>query len=186
MVSILGIDPGLARFGWSGINLEEGEVSLGLCGLISHPRDTAVPFNEYMDTGIAQIADQFPVLLSLVQPHVIYAEYVPPGRLGSRSELVVAAITTAKTIAYQWGIEWHGIASSSWKKLLVDDASATKARVRNHLLESFPSLQEKHASQKEEQKKLGETVTGIPQDVFDSIGIGIAGSILYDTNGNKS
>lgn len=180
MISILGVDPGMQRFGWSHVTLEDGVISLGLCGLIESPRDTAIAYNDYLDEGIAQIAEQFPVVLSLVQPHVIYAEYVPPGRLGSRSELVVAAVSAAKTIAFQWGIEWRGIAASSWKKIAIDDSTATKARIRNQMLDSFPSLADRHQQQKEEQKAKGEKVIGIPQDVFDSLGIGIAGCKLYD------
>lgn len=179
MVSVLGIDPGMTNFGWGSVVVENEEIKLGLCGLISHPRDSAAPYNEYLDAGIAQICEQFPVLLSLVQPEYIVAEFVPPGRLGSRSELVVAAATAAKVIAFQWGIEWRGIGSNSWKKSVIGDATATKARIRNTMIDVFPSLGERHAAQKAEQKSDGEKVVGIPQDVFDSIAIAIAGAKLY-------
>lgn len=179
MVSVLGIDPGMTNFGWGSVVIEDDEIRLGLCGLIAHPRDTAAPYNEYLDEGIAQICEQFPVLLSLVQPTFIIAEYVPPGKLGSRSELVVAAATAAKVLAFQWGIPWYGIGANSWKKSVLDDSAATKARIRNAMIDSFPSLGERHAAQKSEQKDRQEKAVGIPQDVFDSIAIAIAGAKLY-------
>lgn len=179
MVSVLGIDPGMTNFGWGSVKVDDEEISLGLCGMISHPRDDATPYNEYLDAGIAQVCEQFPVILSLVQPDFIVAEYVPPGKLGSRSELVVAAATAAKVIAFQWGIEWIGMGASSWKKNVIGDSTATKATIRNSMINAFPSLGERHASQKKEQKSKGEKVVGIPQDVFDAVAISIAGARLY-------
>jgi Holliday junction resolvasome RuvABC endonuclease subunit len=184
MVSILGVDPGAQNFGWAAVSLEDKELSLGLCGLIQTPRSEYPGYNDFLDACVAQITEQFPVILSLVQPDLIYSEYVPPGRLGSRSELVTAASSVAKTIAFQWGIEWHGIAASTWKKTVLDDSTATKARIRNHMLDCFPSLADKHALQKAQQKAEGEKATGIPQDVFDSLGIAIAGCKLYDDKSN--
>lgn len=186
MVSILGVDPGAMNFGWASISLEANEISLGLCGLIQTPRSEYPGYNDYLDACVAQISEQFPVILSLVQPDLIYSEFVPPGRLGSRSELVTAASSVAKTIAFQWGVEWHGIAASSWKKIVLDDSTATKARIRNHMLDCFPSLAQRHKQQKEEQKAEGEKAVGIPQDVFDSLGVAIAGCKLYNDKSNQS
>jgi Holliday junction resolvasome RuvABC endonuclease subunit len=181
MLTVLGVDPGATNFGWAQITLEDNVVSLGLCGLIQTPREDT-PYNVYLNDIVAQITEQFPVILSLVQPQVIYSEYVPPGRLGSRSELVTAASSVAKTIAFQWGIEWHGIAASSWKKIVLDDSTATKARIRNHMLDCFPSLADRHKQQKEEQKSKGEKAIGVPQDVFDALGVAIAGCKQYESN----
>lgn len=186
-ITILGIDPGMVRFGWGSVVLDaEHQIELGLCGMIAHPRDTNAPFNEYLDEGIAQITDQFPVILSILQPTFIAAETVPTGRLGSRSELVVAAITTAKVIAHQWGIPWHNMGANTVKKLITDDGNATKARIRNAIIETFPVLGEKHKAAKVEQKKQGEKMDGIPQDVFDSVAIAIAGAKKYGSSHGSS
>lgn len=184
-ITILGLDPGMVRFGWGSIVLDsENQIELGLSGLIGHPRDTDVPFNAYLDEGIAQITDQFPVILSILQPAFIVAEQVPTGRLGSRSELVVAAITTAKVIAHQWGITWYNVGANTVKKQIAGDGKATKARVRNSVVELFPSLGEKHKAAKAEQKKNGEKPDGIPQDVFDSVAIAITGAKMHGSSHN--
>jgi crossover junction endodeoxyribonuclease RuvC len=173
---VLGIDPGLIRLGWGSVSVEEDELSLGLCGLIAHPRDTEAPFNQYLNEGILQITEQFPVVLACVQPDYIYAELVPAGRLGSRSELVVAAVTACKVIAFQWGIDWHDIAANTVKKVVTGDGVATKARVRNAVLDVFPAIVANHKKAKAEQKAAGDTrPEGIAQDVFDAIAISIAG-----------
>lgn len=182
-ISVLGIDPGMVRFGWGSVLLDaDDKVELGLSGMIAHPRDTNAPFNEYLDEGIAQIAEQFPVILSIVQPTFIVAEQVPTGRLGSRSELVVAAITAAKVVAYQWGIPWHNMGANTIKKSIADDGTATKARVRNAVIELFPVLGERHKAAKVEQKAQGDKMDGIPQDVFDGIATAIAGAKQHGKN----
>lgn len=178
-LTILGIDPGMQKFGYGSVTLIEDEIELGLSGMIAHPRDTNAPFNEYLDEGIAQIADQFPVMLSIIQPSFIVAEIVPAGRLGSRSELVVAAITSAKVIAHQWGIPWHNIGANTVKKLIAGDGNATKAGVRNAVIDFFPILGERHKAAKKEQKTEGGKPEGIPQDVFDGIAIAIAGAKVH-------
>jgi Holliday junction resolvasome RuvABC endonuclease subunit len=176
---ILGIDPGMTRLGYGSVTVEGNEIELGLSGMISHPRDTAALYNEYLNQGIAQIVEQFPVLLSIVQPTFIAAELVPAGRLGSRSELVVAAATAAKVIAFQWGIEWHDVAANTVKKTVAQDGNATKAKIRNAVMDAFPVLAERHKTAKEEQKQAGEKAVGIPQDVFDGIAIAIAGARIF-------
>lgn len=185
MITILGVDPGAQNFGWAAVTLEDSVISLGLCGLIQTPRSEYPGYNDYLDAMVAQVSEQFPVILSLVQPQMIYSEYVPPGRLGSRSELVTAASSVAKTIAFQWGVEWHGIAASSWKKIVLDDSTATKARIRNHMLDCFPSLASRHKQQKEEQKAKGEKAIGVPQDVFDALGVAIAGCKKNEPNQSR-
>lgn len=172
---VLGIDPGLAKLGWGSVSLEGEDLALGLSGLIAHPREDS-PFNQYLNEGILQITEKFPVILSCVRPDVIYGEIVPSGRLGSRSELVVASITACKVIAFQWGIEWRDIAANTVKKVVTGDGTATKARVRNAVLEVFPNIEENHKKMKKEQKEAGvKRPEGIPQDTFDAIAIALAG-----------
>lgn len=177
---ILGIDPGLIRLGWGSVEVKGEELSLGLSGLIAHPRDTDAPFNQYLNEGILQITEKFPVILSCVRPDVIYAETVPAGRLGSRSELVVAAATACKVIAFQWGIEWKDVAANTVKKIVAEDGKATKAQVRNAVLEAFPPIKIAHKRAKEDQKAEGvKRPEGIAQDVFDGIAVAISGARLW-------
>jgi Holliday junction resolvasome RuvABC endonuclease subunit len=186
MNNILGIDPGLTRLGWGAVGVNGEELTLGLSGLIAHPRDTDLPYNKYLNDGILQITEKFPVILSVVQPISIYAEIVPPGRLGSRSELVVAAITTCKVIAFQWGIVWNDVGANTVKKIITDDGTATKARVRNAVIDAFPSIGAAHKKAKLEQKEQGEKrPEGIPQDVFDGIAIAMAGATIDGNSNNR-
>jgi Holliday junction resolvasome RuvABC endonuclease subunit len=182
MVNVLGIDPGMTNLGWSSVIYENEVLSLGLSGLIANPRDTAVLFNEYLNHGIEQITEKFPVILSLVTPSFIAAETVPSGRLGSRTELVVAAITSCKVIAFQWGIPWYDIAANTVKKTVTGDGTATKARVRNAVIERFPEIGINHAAIKKDQKEAGEKPIGIIQDVFDAVGIAITGWEKYGSD----
>ena len=186
MLNVLGIDPGMINLGWGSVSLENEVLSLGLSGLISHPRDTAIPFNEYLNAGINQIADRFPIVLSLVRSTIIAAESVPSGRLGSRSELVVAAITSCKVIAFQWGIPWYDIAANTVKKRMTDNGKATKVQVRNAVIERFPEIGANHEAIKKDQKEAGEKATGIVQDVFDAIAVSLSGLEIYgDEYANK-
>lgn len=179
MFTVLGLDPGMARLGWGSVTIDGENMELGLCGMIAHPRDSADPYNKYLNKGIAQIVEEFPTLLALVRPNFIAAETVPAGRLGSRSELVVAAITSAKVIAFQFGLSWFDVAANTAKKELTGDGTASKAVVRNTIMGIFPVLAERHASEKQSQKALGEKVIGVPQDTFDGLLLAITGAKLH-------
>jgi len=183
-VRVLSIDPGFTRLGWANLILEKGELSLGLTGIIGHPR-TDESFNEYLDDGIAEIAEEFPVILSITTPELIFFENVPPGKLGSRSELNIAASTACKVLAFQWGIPWIGIGANTVKKELTGDGTATKAVVRNTVMELFPVLNQQHKEVKLEQKKAKEKATGIPQDLFDAVAIGVVGLKLHGQAGDE-
>lgn len=179
MIIVLGIDPGMARFGWSSVTKDGNKIELGLTGLIAHPRDDASAFNDYLNEGIAQISEQFPVLLSIVQPNLIVSETVPAGKLGSRSELVVAAITTAKTIAFQWGVEWKDIGANTVKKIVCENGNATKAQIKNAVMSEFPLLAQRHKKIKQEQREAKEKASGFPQDIFDAVAIAYAGVQIF-------
>lgn len=178
---VIGLDPGMQKLGVSAIELIDDQLSLINYGLIAHPRDSADSYNKFLNAGIYQIVDWFPKTIDLVRPDFIYSELVPPGRLGMNSELVVAAITTCKVIAYQFGIDWYDIAANTVKKSITTDATASKAVVRNAVIQVFPELDEEHKKLKKEQKEKGIKPVGIEQDVFDSISIGITGLKLRKT-----
>lgn len=103
-MKILGVDPGLIRLGFGAVNYKDQEFDLITYGLIANPRKVDQSFNDHLTAGIHQIANDFPRIIDLVDPDYIYAETVPPGRLGSNSDSVMAAITVCKVIAYQFGI----------------------------------------------------------------------------------
>lgn len=155
-------------------------------GLIYHPRDPAVSFNDYLNAGILQITNEFPRFLDLVRPDVIYGETIPAGRLGANDSLVIAAVTTCKVIAFQFGIEWHDIAASTVKKQLTDDGRATKTLVRNTVIDLYPKVGARHAAIKLEQKENGEKRTGLPQDVFDAIAIAVVGARKHVNNKDEA
>jgi crossover junction endodeoxyribonuclease RuvC len=177
-MKIMGIDPGMQNLGLGLIELDGESIELINYGLIYHPQ-TAEKFNDHLDAGIAQIVNDFPKYLHLAQPAVIVSEYVPAGKLGSNDSLVTAAITTCKVIAFQFGVEWYSVAASTVKKGLTGDHRATKAKVRNAVIEAFPEIGEAHALEKQQQKQSGEKATGIPQDVFDAIAIASIGGVKW-------
>jgi len=167
---VLGIDPGLIRLGIGALEYKDDGITLVTYGLISNPRGSE-SYNEFLTAGIHQICGDFPRLLDLVQPHMIVAETVPPGRLGSNSDSVMAAITVCKVIAYQFGIPWNNIAASTVKKSVTGDAKASKAVIKNTVMGKFKTIEARHAELKKEQKIEGVKASGLPQDVFDAVAI---------------
>lgn len=172
----LGIDGGFTRLGLGVVDLDGTKISLVTHGLIYNPRESQMAFNDHLNAGILRITTDFPRFLDLTRPDVIYGETIPAGRLGSNDSLVIAAVTTCKVIAFQFGIEWHDIAASTVKKELTGDGRATKTVVRDTVFGLFPVVEERHALLKQEQKDHGEKPTGLPQDVFDGIAIATVGA----------
>jgi Holliday junction resolvasome RuvABC endonuclease subunit len=181
-MKVLGLDSGMTRLGFGLVKAEDDNLELLSFGVIEHPRLGAAKFNAHLNAGIEQITDTFPKVVHSARPDVIYGETVPAGKLGSNDSLVIAAITTCKVIAHQFGIEWRDIAANTVKKELVGDGRATKAVVRNAILDLFPQVDLEHIKQKQEQKTRGEKASGLPQDVFDGIAIGVIGAKLYANN----
>lgn len=178
-MNVLGIDGGMTRLGLGAITYGPEEITLITHGLIYHPRDTEMSFNDHLNSGIAQIVIQFPRALDLVQPDIIVAETIPAGRLGSNDSLVIAAVTTCKVIANQFGIEWHDVAANTVKKQIAGDGRATKVQVRNAVFDLLPKVEETHIKLKKEQKENGDKPTGLPQDVFDALAIAVVGARIY-------
>lgn len=172
-MKVLGLDPGFERLGF-GVVTNEPELKLETLGIIPTEWDYTVSWNENLNSGIQNIADQFPRLLMIYDPQEIAAEIVPAGKIGSKSELVTAAITVCKTIAYNFGIQWKDYGANTVKKTVASDGNATKAQVRNAILELFPDWQTKHKAEKAKQKKDGmKRPPGIPQDAFDGAAIAV-------------
>ena len=185
-MNILGLDPGLLRLGIAGIETHGDEIKLITYGFISHTRNSNSSFNEHLNLGIRQIVDQFPRILNEIHPVLIISELVPPGRLGKNSELVIAAITTCKVIAFQWGIVWKDIAANTVKKEITDDGRASKVKIKNAVLDLFPEMIDHHARLKKDQKKKGERSVGIVQDTFDAVAIAVAGAKIHSNLGDKN
>lgn len=179
-MNILGVDPGQTRLGLGAIQVSKaGGVSLLSYGMIAHPRDPDVKFNAHFDEGIELCAIDFPRFINIAQPDFIVAEYVPFGKLGSNDALVISSLTCVKLIAYQFGIPFYNIAANTVKKDITGDHKATKTKIRNAMLDQFPTLAERHAKMKKEQKANGETATGLPADIFDAISTAVAGRNLH-------
>lgn len=179
---VLGIDGGFTRLGLGVVDYNDPELGLITHGLIYNPRDPQMSFNEHLNAGILRITNDFPRFLDLTRPDIIYGETIPVGRLGSNDSLVIAAVTTCKVIAFQFGIEWHDIAASTVKKDFTGDGRATKTLVRDIVFDIFPVVQERHAALKQEQKDHGEKPDGLPKDVFDALAIAVVGA---KKNGQK-
>jgi Holliday junction resolvasome RuvABC endonuclease subunit len=187
-MKILGIDPGMTRLGFGVVQISnknvldtlDGGIQFVTHGMVQHPRDANLKFNQHLNKGIEQICVDFPRFLDLVKPNMIVAETVPTGRLGSNTELIIAAITTCKVIAYQFGIQWNDMAANTIKKQVTDDGKANKTKIRNAVLDLFPIVAARHATLKAESKERGEKpLQGLPQDVFDAIATAYAGARVY-------
>lgn len=174
---ILGFDPGLVRLGYSVVekNDETEEFSLLHFGYLSHPR-VENEYNRHLNNAIHSLCNVVPKLLHEFEPHQIAAEIVPVGRLKSNTELVVAAITVCKVIAFQWGVPWHDYGANTIKKTVTDDGLATKAQVKNAVMKQFPEIVAAHKEEQKKQKDEGKKrAPGLPADVYDSIAIALTG-----------
>jgi Holliday junction resolvasome RuvABC endonuclease subunit len=176
---VMGIDGGMVRLGLAAVRPIDNGEELITHGLIYHPRGSE-PFNEYLETGIIQIVDSFPRFIDLVRPDLIVSEYIPAGKLGSSDSQVIAAVTTCRVIAYQFGIDWKNIGANTVKKELTGDYRASKTLVRNTVLDLFPTVAQRHQEMKLEQKAAGDKKRpGLPQDVFDALAVAVVGTRLY-------
>lgn len=176
---ILGIDPGMIRLGYGAVDTDP--LTLLKFGMIHTPR-TDQTFNTFLNEGIEHITNEFPRVLMFTEPDIIFAETVPPGRLGSNSELVISAITVCKVIAFQFGIPWINIAESTWKKEFLGRKDSTKAQTRNAVFAKFPEMELQHKELKKEQKQEGLKAEGFPPDITDAIGVAVAGTIINNDN----
>lgn len=165
--------------GLGAIQVTGDEIELVTCGMIAHPREAGSLFNDHLASGIHQIADDLPRFIGMFEPDVIAMELVPVGRLGSNDALVIAAASSCRLIAYQFGIDVINLAASTVKKGVTGDGTASKAKVRNAMLAAFSNLDEKHAALKREQKAAGEKAEGLPQDIFDAIAIAVVGARVH-------
>lgn len=176
-MKVLGLDPGMIRLGYSECYIaENGDPKLGLAGVITNTRGSET-FNEYLNDGIRNIVDKFAYILSLTSPDIIVAELVPVGRLGSRSELVVAGITSCKVLAYQGGLPWKDVGANSYKKALTGNGNASKGQIKRKVQELFPNLKELDTQERARQKEAGEKRTGFPIDLWDAVAVSYWGII---------
>jgi Holliday junction resolvasome RuvABC endonuclease subunit len=181
-VTVMGIDGGMTRLGIAVVAREGEDLKLRAAGLIAHPQELPA-FNAHLNAGIHQLVEQFPRALGIYEPDYIASETIPAGRLGANSELVVAAVTSCKVIAYQFGIPWYDIAANTVKKQVTGSGKATKTQVRKVVFSTFPELELKHQHEKKLQKEAGERADGLPFDVTDAVAMALAGIIKYgDTN----
>jgi Holliday junction resolvasome RuvABC endonuclease subunit len=168
----------MERLGYGVVSLND-DLELINFGMINTPR-TDQEYNQFLNEGIIHIANEFPKLLMVTEPDIILAEYVPPGKLGTRNELTAVSVAVCRVIAHQWGIEWRGIADSTWKSKVVGKRDATKAQTRNAVFSHFPTMADQHKLLKKQQKAEGLKPDGFPADVTDGIAIAIAGTMIYD------
>jgi crossover junction endodeoxyribonuclease RuvC len=172
-MKILGLDPGLGHLGFGVVGTSPFELTT--MGIIPNPVDPLLGYNENLNNGIRNIAQQFQRILMLYDPQEIAAEIVPVGKLGSRSETTVASITVCKTLAFTYGIPWTDYGANTVKKTVAGDGVATKAQVRNAILLLFPDWKDKHKAEKDKQRREEsmKRPPGIPQDAFDGSAIAV-------------
>lgn len=180
---ILGLDPGMKRLGFGVVEREDEEVVLLDFGYFLNERPGDVTYNKFLNLAIGFIAEKFPGLLNEYAPDAIAAEIVPVGRLAANSELVVAAITTCKVIAFQFGVPWHDYGANTVKSVIAGHGSATKAKIRSTICSLYSNIAQAHAELKQRQKSDGQKGEGIPFDVFDGVAVATTG--LYKLEGQE-
>jgi crossover junction endodeoxyribonuclease RuvC len=181
---ILGLDPGLEHLGFGVV--DTNPFGLTQMGIVPNPKDPLLLYNENLNKAIENIAVQFQRIIMLYDPNEIAAEIVPVGKLGSRSETTVASITVCKTLAFTYGIPWTDYGANTIKNTVTGDGYASKAKIRNAILQLFPDWTAKHKAEKDKQRREEgmKRPPGIPQDAFD--GSAIALTHYMKTNGIDS
>jgi len=175
-VIVVGIDGGMVRLGLAAVEGHpNNQVDLLSYDLIENPRGEE-KYNAFLAAGITRITNTFPRFLDQIRPDFIVSETIPVGKLGSSDSQVVAAVTTCRVIAIQFGIPWHNIAANTVKVINTSDGRASKTLIRNTMLYMFPEIAEAHAKAKKDQKKAGlKRRPGLAQDYFDAIAVAVAG-----------
>jgi Holliday junction resolvasome RuvABC endonuclease subunit len=174
---LLAIDPGAERCGWAIMSKPEGKPILVNSGILGVHRNDGEPFQDYKLRLTEYWATKIPGLFYKYQPLVTVNEIVPAvggGNfiLATQSELAKTVVTIMQAFAYSRAMTVRQIAASTIKKKLTGNKDATKAKVRNAVIEQLPDL-------KDELRK--ETTGDKPVwDRSDAIGTGLVYLSMVD------
>jgi hypothetical protein len=150
-INIIGIDPGAKRCGYSVIQFELKDddtivnpvyVCSGIFGL-SRDDEKKETYSEYKARLIENATKVFQDLYDKHEPDLVIFEFLPVSNVGAAAGqrlLAFAIATVGQTLAELNGIYWLEMSASSVKKELTDSGVATKAKVKNAVLEIFPDL----------------------------------------------
>lgn len=171
---ILSIDPGAKRLGYAVIDFHpDGELQLiesGIDGL----NQGNLSYSAYRWKLIEYWLGNFPKVLAKWTPDLIVSEVLP--FVGSNSLAItqrihgLTALCVCQAIALQKEYEWKEIAANTIKKIVADKGTASKAKVRDAVIETFPELKERKGA-----------LTRYA-DEADAIAVGLAGIIKYGTS----
>lgn len=152
MVRVLAIDPGAVRLGWSVVNQpQDGPLEVVDSGILGLERGRNGAKNEEFQVYKLRLIDYFvqkvPVLLRKYLPTTLVNEIQPAVGGGNfiaatQSELAKTALTVFQTFALAGAIRVEQLGSTTIKKRVANDGRATKAKIRNAVVEYFPDLGE--------------------------------------------
>lgn len=173
---LLALDPGFKRLGFSVFNEEEDILVNGV--YTPRERNKDEKYQDYLNMGIFQIEPWFNKIVKDHKVTNIFAETIPPISNGSgfasspQIPLVISVIAVCKILAHQQNINWEDVSARRVKKLVTEDASASKAKMRRAVLEAYPEI------------KNGRLLGAIPFDETDAISIGMA--FFYEKDKDES
>lgn len=150
---IIGIDPGAKRCGYSLIEFSlDGEnfvdpkyVASGIFGL-DRDEQSDETYSAYKIRLIKNTAIVFQDKLEELDPDLVVFEFLPVANVGAASGqrlLAFAVATCCQLLAELNGIPWTEMSAVSVKKEITGAGKATKAQVKNAVMEVFPDLKEK-------------------------------------------
>lgn len=144
---ILAFDPGAKRCGWS--VLEEAEskpaflyIDSGIAGIVRGKKEA---YQEYRLRLVNYWVIKTETLLTRYEPDHIIAEIVPAVGGGNfvvatQSQLALCVVTTIQAVAVWEGIEFSQVAAGKVKRNIGGVKDASKAKIRNQVLDIFPGL----------------------------------------------
>jgi len=154
MSRVFAVDPGAERLGWAVLDGCKGDFKLVDSGILALPRekrkngfDKDEEFQVYKLRLINNTTIKVAGLFHRYLPTVLVSETVPAVGGGSfiaatQSELAKTAITVFQAFAFSSGLLVFQIGATTIKKRVAGAKDATKAKVRNGVIEVFPEVKE--------------------------------------------
>lgn len=136
---VFALDPGALRMGWAVVETGPKYIK---SGIIERPRPEDEAYQDYRMRLIIFWAFQMDSFLKVYSPDLIVNEIIPTRGFNdaSQSLLAASALTSAQAIASYRGYKCSQIGATTVKAKVGGSNKATKAKVRNGVLDLLPEL----------------------------------------------
>jgi Holliday junction resolvasome RuvABC endonuclease subunit len=147
MTSVLAIDPGAQRAGWSVLEQRnEGNPTHVASGVVHFPRLPKQKFQEYRMALTEHWVEEGFDLMEEYKPDVLVSEIVPPLGANNGTQLYLANVQIAvlHAIAISYGVKVVQVSARSVQAKIAlrkQDVKVTKPQVRQGVLERFPEIE---------------------------------------------